>query len=364
MPELRTAYAIYKKRGILSLFQSVLSYIIWKILPEAKTKRFISRSALISNLYFHFKKTFKFEQKSILHGQALYQELEDSGSKPQHRVIRQIHRIEKGISMKDRRDVFAEGYIQQTVNDVSKLWKQSKTADTQLKWSIDVLSEYFEIVEKTEPISRAETNFKHLLTEIDYEPEEKKPIKRSEVESNSVTYRDFHELALQRTSTRWFEQRKVPREVLNKSLETALQSPSACNRQSFEFRFYDEKELIQEITELPIGVSGYRDNIPCLAVIVGKHRAYSDARDRHVVYIDSSLTAMSFQYALEAQGLASCCINWPVIHRLEVDMADTIGLDDDEEVIMLMAIGYPDSEAKVPFSAKKSVDEVASFNET
>ncbi len=266
--------------------------------------------------------------------------------------------------MKDRRDVFAESYIEQTVDDVAKLWNKSNTIDDQLQWSVDVLSEYFDVVKETETIARAKSNYEQLLREIDYKPTDKNPTERGELASSSVTYDDFHELAMQRTSTRWFEQREVPRDLLKNSMETALQSPSACNRQSFEFRFYDDKELIEEITELPIGVSGYRDNIPCLAVVVGKHRAYFNARDRNVVYIDASLTAMSFQYALETQGLASCCINWPVIHRLEVEMAETIGLDDDEEVIMLMAIGYPDPDEKVPFSAKKSADEVSSFNET
>jgi nitroreductase len=225
-----------------------------------------------------------------------------------------------------------------------------------------VLSEYFEVVESTQTIDEAEGKFMAFLSDIQYTPEDRVPFPRREFGSPPVSPSDMKQLAVRRTSTRWFQERQVPRELIDDCLEVAMQSPSACNRQSYEFRIYDEPELIDAITSLAIGTTGYRDNIPCLAVIVGQQRAYFDARDKHVIYIDASLAAMSFQFALETHGLASCCINWPTIPRNERKMANLLNLSCDEEVIMLMAIGYPDPDGMIPYSEKKAVENVRSYN--
>ena len=88
-------------------------------------------------------------------------------------------------------------------------------------------------------------------------------------------------------------------------------------------------------------------------MIVGRQRAYFSERDRHLIYIDGALAAMSFVLALETLGLSSCCINWADIEAQERKMARLLQLEPDERVIMLVAIGYPDPEERVPYSAKK-----------
>lgn len=372
MSVIQRAQSIYRDQGLESLFRKGSKYVVWDLFPEkvlwnvvpkTTTKRVVARSKTLRTLYFAFRRTFDTEQKALLYGQAKYHENEVRNDDPRHRIIRNVHRLEKGLSMDDRRAVFAEGYIEETVADVLTAWNTDETNDDQLRWAVDVLAHYFEVVEPTQPIARAEETFRDFLASIDYEPKERTPKPRREIERDPVDYEALRQLAEQRTSTRWFEQRDVPRDLIDDALEVALQSPSACNRQSFEFRIYDDPDVIDDITELPIGVAGYRDNIPCLAVIVGKHRAYFHDRDRHVIYIDASLAAMAFQFALETRGLASCCINWPVIPWRERRMADLLNLDEDEEVIMLMAIGYPDSDGMVPYSEKKDVERIRSFNE-
>jgi nitroreductase len=219
------------------------------------------------------------------------------------------------------------------------------------------------MVDRTEPISEAESTFTEFLSEIEYTPGDRIPFPRSDLGAPPVSPDDMKQLAVRRTSTRWFEQRNVPREKVDDALEIAIQSPSACNRQSYEFRLYDDPDLIDKITSLAIGASGYDDNIPCLAVIVGKQRAYFNDRDKHVIYIDASLAAMAFQFGLETHGLASCCINWPAIPRNEKAIEALLDLECDESVVMLMAIGYPDPDGMIPYSEKKEVDSVRSYNQ-
>lgn len=335
--------------------------ILWRILPKSRVLRFIARSRLLTGGYHFLSQSFYREQRANLCGRAIYHELEEERREPRHRIIRSVHRLEKGLSMRERRAVFAESYIGELVGDLEVVWARVDP-DEQLLWAMDVVAEYFRAVDSTPIIDKAESEFRSLLDEIGYEPGGRAPFARGELPEASVTIDQMKELARRRKSTRWFQDRRVPRARLRDAVEVAMESPSACNRQSYEFRFYDDADQIDRISELAIGATGYRYNIPCLVVLIGKQRAYFHIRDRHVIYIDASLAAMAFQLALETQGLASCSINWPAIPEAERRMEERLGLACDEAVVMMMAVGYPDPEGMVPFSQKKELGAVCSFN--
>src|SRR5690606_20955791 len=178
----------------------------------------------------------------------------------------------------------------------------------------------------------------------------------------NVTYDDFYNLAKLRRSVRWYEDKPVPRELIDKAISAAVLSPSACNRQPFEFRIFDDKELIQKVANISWGTLGFSHNFPVILVVIGKLEAYFDERDRHVIYIDGALASMSLMYALETLGLSSCPINWPDVEQFEKQMEKLLGLEKNERPIMLMSLGYPDKEGLVPFSEKKDLFEIRSYN--
>jgi len=110
-----------------------------------------------------------------------------------------------------------------------------------------------------------------------------------------------------------------------------------------------------------MGTGGYAHQVPSIVVVVGDLSAFFHERDRHLIYIDSSLAAMAFVLGLEAQGVASCMINWPDIPERDARMRKLLGLANTERVIMLIAYGYADPERLVPFSAKGKIDDIRSF---
>ena len=107
-----------------------------------------------------------------------------------------------------------------------------------------------------------------------------------------------------------------------------------------------------------MGTRGFSENIQALAVIVGDLSCYPKEQDRHLIYIDGGLIAMQFMLALESLGLSSCPINWPDIERFEKKLARRLELEIYQRPIMLIAIGYADADSGVPFSQKKSSDEL------
>jgi nitroreductase len=120
--------------------------------------------------------------------------------------------------------------------------------------------------------------------------------------------------------------------------------------------------MVKIVAGLPFGAEGYAHQIPTVVVVVGKLESYFSPRDRHAIYVDSSLSAMSFIFALETLGLSSSVINWPDFEPLEAKMQKTLGLDVSERVVMLIAVGYADPNGGIPYSQKKSLDVLRTYN--
>jgi nitroreductase len=149
--------------------------------------------------------------------------------------------------------------------------------------------------------------------------------------------------------------------LVDKAILAANQSPSACNRQPFEYYIIDNPELVSMAVKLPMGTAGYAHNIPMLIVAVGNLEAYKEERDRHLIYIDASLSNMSLMLSLETLGLSSCSINWPDIESRESQMDKFLKLNSHQRPVMCIGVGYPDPEGMVAFSEKKPLDKIRKY---
>lgn len=325
--------------------------------------RLVARSGWTSTLYYAFASSaFRREHQAVLAGRVRYYDEHQSGESAIYLLRRNVHRIEKGLIMRPRRSVFAANYIEETTDSYCQLADVGGDGalSDELVWAGDVLTTYFAATAEHPAINAARSRFASV--ERMRQTPLLSPYHRDLSKPASVSFKDLYALARRRRSVRWFEQRPVPRELIDKALEVAVQAPSACNRQPYQFRIFDEPERAQRIAAIPMGTTGFSHNIPAVAVLVGDQSAYFDERDRHVIYIDASLAAMSFLLALETLGLSSCCINWPDIASKEARIKQELGLRDDERVIMLIALGYPDQKGMVPYSQKKPIGHARSYN--
>jgi len=329
----------------------------------------IVRVPALTAFYYLLRGTYAFEQQGVLAGRLGYLKARDCDSGvPIYLLTRNIHRIEKGLSMRSKRATFAEGYIAQTMDALERIVSNQQGGCASidfgetLLWACDVLREYFRVVDGTNVIRAQKERFFRVLDTMDCSQGQRIPYARGVIESAPVTYDSLRQLAIQRRSVRFYQRRQVPRKDIDRALQIAALSPSACNRQAFEFRVYDDPGLIRAICALCVGVRGIEDGIPCLVVVVGKYRAYSSERDRHLIYIDASLAVMAVQFALETLNLASTCLNWPCTRSREKAMRRLLHLEDDERIVVLLAIGYADPEGLIPYSQKKPLARLRSYN--
>ncbi len=322
---------------------------------------------LASAYYALLSGKFKREERAVLLGRAKYhEELQDNDANI-FLMRRNVHRLEKGLLMKPRRPVFAKDYILETVNVYRKIVaepvRSEESSLDSLRWGYDVLSEYFDKVGSDPVVDHAREVFQKCPPPECGTPDAKKRVPYLRMlEEQPVTYEQLEQLAIRRRSVRFFDQKPVPRELLDKAFTLAGLSPSACNRQPFRFLVYDDPEITETVASLPGGTIGFKHNIPVVVVILGTWDAFYSEKDRHVPYIDGSLAAMSFSYALETLGLGACIFNWPDIESHERRAEKVLGLKGFERPIFFMGVGYPDPEAMVAYSQKRPLDVMREYN--
>jgi nitroreductase len=315
---------------------------------------------LASIYYSLVSRSYWRDQQAFLAGLLAYENSLLAPKGTMASLRRNIHRLEKGIIMRPRRNPFALDYIEETIA-AYQVAAHHEVDPIELSWATDVLDEYFRLCGEDPQVASLQPRYLTARsapgatgTMIPYQ----RAVSRDLLPDDAA----LMHLAKHRRSVRWFLPKSVPREKIERAIEIGGQAPSACNRQPFVFRIIDEPTLVQEVLSIPYGTVGYSHNVPVVAVIVGQQRHFFSERDRHLIYVDASLAAMGTLLALESMGISTCCINWPDIAELEDRMATTLHLALDERPVMLIAIGYADPDGLVPHSQKKSGSQIIRYN--
>jgi nitroreductase len=325
-----------------------------------------SRPRLASLYYAVFDDSLSREAAGVAAGRVRYRN-DTRGSNASYFLLRRnIHRLEKGLIMRPRRPVFAADYLAETIDVYARAIGHGEGITIEEhRWARDVLHAYFEAVETSHPDIAAQwRRFQSIDANDVAQPSSSPriPYARDLAQPSPVDFDSFMALSMRRRSVRWYEDRPVPRELVDRAISAAAQAPSACNRQPFVYRIFDDPERARRLAAIPLGTKGFGDKLMAVVVLVGRLRAYPEARDRHAIYVDGGLSAMAFMYALETLGLSSCPINWPDVQPQERMIAKELGLEPDERVIMLIAYGWPDPTGMVPFSSKREHLQIRQYN--
>lgn len=314
---------------------------------------FASNGFLSSFYYTFFSSQFYREHKAVLQGRLAYKKsLRDIGQSSAL-LRRNIHRLEKGLIMQPRRDVFAQAYILETVTCYARVVKSQQVCAQEQKWATDVLQMFFNVTAANPVLDKARKLFNDARGANDDLPSSV-PYSHQQLPEAPLSYDALFQLFTRRRSVRWYQDRAVDVALLQQAAKAASLAPSACNRQPYRFHITVNPMKATELANCAMGTVGFADNLPALVAVVGDLSAYPAERDRHVIYIDASLAAMQFMLACETLGLSTCPINWPDIESREQMLQDKLGLAYYERTVMLMAVGYAQPQGGIPFSQKKT----------
>lgn len=328
-----------------------------------------ARAAWSSALYYGlFSERFRREAQAVLVARRLHATGAAESYARVARLRRGVHRLEKGLSMPNPKPVFARDYVGGVVRDYAGEVAAARMDAGSLRWCREVLELFFRRVTQPDAeIDRARALFAATPSGAGDDTAgaggPSVPYARRDAVESAAGYAEFFALCRRRRSVRQFLPRPVDRALVDQAILAALQAPSACNRQPFGFRCYDDPGRRSRLATLPPGASGFSADVPLVVALIGDVSAYAEERDRHLIYIDGSLAAMQFMLALETLGLSSCSVNWPDIAEKDAELARELALPAYQRCVMFIMVGHADPDGMIPFSQKKSLDAARSYNQ-
>ena len=163
-----------------------------------------------------------------------------------------------------------------------------------------------------------------------------------------------------RHSIRDFSDQDVNDITLRKALELAQQAPSACNRQGVRVYVLD-KEKSKKMAEKLRGVGGFAEKASRIVMITGKVSSYRQ-EEMYQYIVSASIYAAYLSLTLHAYGLGSCVIQRQVVWSREWDdLRNSFGIPEDEQQIVLLAVGNMKDSFFVPVSHRLHNNEMIRF---
>jgi nitroreductase len=209
------------------------------------------------------------------------------------------------------------------------------------------------------------------------------------IEENEMKSRakSFNELLQKRRTVRNFSDKPVPRNLIEQCLLAANSAPSGANRQPWHFAVISSPEKKRQIREgaeeeerefyqsrapqdwldalAPLGTDAnkpFLERAPYLVAIFGqKFELDSQGKKKKNYYVAESVGIASglLIAALHNAGLATLTHTpspMKFLNRI-LDRPDT------EKPLMVLVVGYPENDAKVPAISRKSLEQFTSFHE-
>lgn len=280
----------------------------------------------------------------------------------QARVMFLTHQIEKGLSHADFRYGFGKKVFKELPTLLTRLERVEEecSSDTVYQESISALHEYMQRhINAGKDISWHRSLFSadqwQRIMEADSSIGGSIVIRKADKENNAEL--PFGKLSKDRHSVRVFSDAPVSLDEIRKSIQTAMRTPSVCNRQPTRVHVILDKEIIKEALRIQGGVNGYPAP-PVLIMITSDLRAFMTSYERNEGYTDGGLFGMSLLLALESQGLGACPLNTMFTAKAEKKTRKLLRIPDYEVPVMYIEVGNFLEETRTCRSTRLSGEDI------
>lgn len=282
-------------------------------------------------------------------------------------IIKQIHAIEKGLSMKDLRLGFGIPRIELMLEYLEKYLSLGGDRDAEeLLMAGKVISEYIILHDQSnyssEEYIKVKRKAKKFLDDnqlYDFS-EEYGGVLYIHPNEKCIDAEQFVKLVNSRHSIREFKNKPVDDEKLKCALDLAIKSPSACNRQSTRVYVLDHSDF-SAIANWTGGVKTFLHTVDKILIITGQMSAYE--KDEYFQYtVSAGIFTGYLTLSLQAFGIGACVLQRSLIRNLQwKTVSQKLGIPHEEQVVCAIAIGVPEDEIKVPKSYRLPFERVVHY---
>lgn len=276
----------------------------------------------------------------------------------QAHILKSFHRIEKGLSLRTPRPGFGSDAVQALLDDLDRYLAQ-REPDWVARAALDTLQAYLHfntgagvalpaVAQRTAALrARVPGGAPSGGTRV---------LLRADVQAAAGI--PFGAFVQARHSVRQFDPRPVDDALIERAAASARHAPSVCNRAAGQVWSIDDPALARRLLRHQNGNRGFGDEAGRILVVTARQAAFHTVGERYQGWIDGGLFAMTLVYALHAQGLGTCCLNWSVEPEVDRAFKRDAGIPGDDLVIMLVAVGHLPERFPVACSARRPLEDV------
>ena len=166
----------------------------------------------------------------------------------------------------------------------------------------------------------------------------------------------FEAFARSRHSVRAYSDKNIEDEIVRTVVDLVRTTPTSCNRQPNKTYVVGDKEKIKQIITWQGGGRGFGENANKLFVITTAVEAYGNDEYNEVFKV-GGMYAMNLLYTLHAYQIGACALNWKGEKKTDEKLRALLGVPDNEEIMMVIAAGYPPEEFTYVASGRNELDE-------
>lgn len=284
-----------------------------------------------------------------------------NGCKDSRNILVFCHVIEKGLSHKNIKPLFAYDRIRIVTNSINDYLKKGGNDSFIINLAVSTIEHYNDINRKMGVPE------KKLLAIPEI-------IKKDSVDVGVDCYnsRDlflhcdapFSVFCASRHSVRLYEckSKSIDKKIILECIKIAQNCPSACNRQAVRLKVITNDELIKKVCEIQGGANGFGENAGALVVVTSIISLY-EPDERRIPMLDCGLFIMNLVYAFFEKKIGSCILNGSFTKEREIKMNSLVPISQDEMYAAIIALSViPDDEIiRVAHSPKRLTEDIVDF---
>lgn len=321
---------------------------------HSKNDRGIQYRRKIKAIYYGFKYMIRHYLRYVHNGNYNYYRNQSAFISV---ITANYHVIEKGLAMPDFRLGFGKERVLQVIGDLliyrkldfdlnnvqyiaavqsvdeyNRVHKEAKyKLDNDLQQAIDTLLNNCVIVPHNQPHTTVENFF---------------------IKTNAP----FNEFALSRHSVRTYSNKNIPIDEIVQCIDLARTTPTACNRQPNKTYIITNKDLLEKIIKIQGGGRGFADKANKLLIITSRVDAFN-VNEINEAFKSGGMYVMNLLYALHYKKIGACPLEWGENPKNDKTLRMLVNISDNEEIIMVISIGYPTDEFKYVTSVRNNIEE-------
>lgn len=287
--------------------------------------------------------------------------------KMQYTLLRENHIIEKGMSIRDTRQGFGQEKVKKLIARLSLYYdKYGEKDNSFIIYPLSTIKEYIRYQKKDGiNISGIEKEFNSLCDKIGETakqlslPAGIKTEKKKNIQEAALN--DFASLVYSRHSIRYFTDEPPSKELLDKALELAARTPSACNRQAWHTHIYFNEDT-HELLQMQDGCKGFHDDIHCCIVVTADMKGFL-GHEPFQCFIDGGLYAQNLINALHYVGLGAIPLSCGFMTIKLDQIKNTFDIPQNEAMIVIIGTGNLADETKIAISTRKPIEKTNTYHQ-